>query len=495
MHSFPNSSSQITNDILSNYGGINSNSFVHISAPSNLNPDENEPIFDSLSPYFDIDSLKESTTADRLRNSFSILSLNAQSIHAKIEELRVFIHSLSKINILFDAICIQETWLDSNSDVSQLTISGYRIILHNKSASAHGGLAIYLRSDYEYSDFISIKDSELWEGLFIRIKLQSLNKSLILGNVYRPPNNLVEPTNTFFDEFSQRLSELMSNNSECVIAGDFNIDLLKSPMRPLNKDFVDLISSHGFLPKITFPTHFTDHSATLIDNFLCKLSHDYSATSAGIFTEKLSDHQAYFLSLDFLQSRRRPSHRITITKQPVNFFSCFRDELERINFSEMLTSDDPHENLALLSNALDNVMSKLTVTKTVTFNKYKHKKNPWITQGIIISIKNRDKLFRRLKRTLPNSPDHVTLKTNLATYNGIIKKMIRQAKTDYYHTSFLNANNDPKLTWKTINSVLNRGHCDDSLPTHISVSGQEFRDKQQIVDQFNQHFASIGKTL
>ena len=42
-------------------------------------------------------------------------------------------------------------------------------------------------------------------------------------------------------------------------------------------------------------------------------------------------------------------------------------------------------------------------TKLVKFNKYKHKKSMWITQGILRSIQYRDKLYKQLKFTYPNS--------------------------------------------------------------------------------------------
>ena len=151
--------------------------------------------------------------------------------------------------------------------------------------------------------------------------------------------------------------------------------------------------------------------------------------------------------------------------------------------------------MAVLSSTLDNIRSRLVVTKSVNFNKYKHKKNPWMTQGIMISIKYRDRLFRRLRKTPADSLEHAHLKTNLATYNGIIKKSIRQAKASYYQTTFTNAHNDPKQTWKHINAILNRTSSDDSLPPGITLNGRKISNKQMIVNSFNEHFASIGKKL
>ena len=50
---------------------------------------------------------------------------------------------------------------------------------------------------------------------------------IIIGNIYRPPNELVANYNRFTEEFVQILMHLHKSKSEVIIIGDFNIDLLK----------------------------------------------------------------------------------------------------------------------------------------------------------------------------------------------------------------------------------------------------------------------------
>ena len=88
--------------------------------------------------------------------------------------------------------------------------------------------------------------------------------------------------------------------------------------------------------------------------------------------------------------------------------------------------------------------------KWVKFNKYKHKKSSWITQGLLNSIKYRDKLYKRLKLTDPNSANDDTININLKTYNGILKTSIRAAKQTYFELRFIRFKNDIKNTWKLL---------------------------------------------
>ncbi len=101
-------------------------------------------------------------------------------------------------------------------------------------------------------------------------------------------------------------------------------------------------------------------------------------------------------------------------------------------------------------------MEKHIPDKTVKLNKHKHKMLKWITQGIVNSIAFRDNLHYRLKMSTPNSQEHKTFKTNLYTYNKILKKNIRMAKKPYYESCFEKYKNNMRKTWSTINDILNK---------------------------------------
>ena len=58
------------------------------------------------------------------------------------------------------------------------------------------------------------------------------------------------------------------------------------------------------------------------------------------------------------------------------------------------------------------------------FDKNKHKKSPWITKGIIKSLTCRDKLYRSFKQCRIGTEVYNTLKTNLYTFNRILKRSI-----------------------------------------------------------------------
>ena len=129
----------------------------------------------------------------------------------------------------------------------------------------------------------------------------------------------------------------------------------------------------------------------------------------------------------------------------------------------------------------------------VKFNKHKHKNNKWITFGIIKSIKYRDHLHIKVKKTNQNSPDYAILKNNLKVYNSILKKNIREAKTKYYEEIFEQYKNDVKNTWKHINNLISKSN--KKTIRQITVNGGTIKDKQKMADEFNYFFANIGSKL
>ena len=67
----------------------------------------------------------------------------------------------------------------------------------------------------------------------------------------------------FISEFATLLAHLDRCNSDVIIGGDFNIDLLKVNDKPIVSEYLDMVISHGFFPKITLPTRLSERSGTL----------------------------------------------------------------------------------------------------------------------------------------------------------------------------------------------------------------------------------------
>ena len=123
------------------------------------------------------------------------------------------------------------------------------------------------------------------------------------------------------------------------------------------------------------------------------------------------------------------------------------------------------------------LQSKHLPVKSMKFNKHKHKHSKWITHGIIRSIRFRDKQYATLKKTNVADAEYQTLKSNLASYNKILKRSIYNAKKSYYCQQFHKYKHDIKNTWASIKQVLNRDQKQNTFPDVFYLKGKEIKKK------------------
>lgn len=406
-------------NMLREFGGINENSLINI-----LNADntiDNEPIIMKHSSYFEeqgvINELGGKT------HNFTIISLNCQSIFAKIEEIRILLHKYDAEGVPISVLCLQETWLKEEIDLSLLHIEGYQLLAQGKICCGHGGLIMYIKNCYKYTMLPVYTHSDMWEGVFIEITNIGKNKHIIIGNIYRPPKTLIDNYRTFINEITQILVGLQTKKQNILLAGDFNVDLLQIKYKPIFSEYLDTLISNGFFPCITLPTRIANRSCTLIDNILCNLSTLTTEFTSGIIISRISDHFPIFMSLfidEHTDIKRKTIHVRMENRESINEF---KNDIRIQNIYDKLDKNlntDPNNNYNMLEQMLTLTSSKYFKTKIVTFNKHKHKKSKWITNGIIRSIRYRDKLHMNLIKIPFESEQYYTHKINLQTYNRIL---------------------------------------------------------------------------
>lgn len=470
-----------------------------LNEESNDNDEEAPSIFQH-SPYYNDEGLEELFTVNQ--SSFKLLSLNVQSLNAKFCELKMYIENCCKSR--FHAICLQETWLTDDFDLSQLQLEGYNLISKGKVASRHGGVAIYLKDSFNYNILSYSSAAKIWDGLFLEIVINEsfsqtkTRKTIILGNIYRPPRDNVENYNTFTCEIEQILHSLQINNKDVAIAGDFNIDLLKINEKSIFNEYFETVVSHGFIPKITLPTRITSHSSTLIDNILVKLSKNFSPTTSGVLFSNISDHMPCFISLDYLMVEKSVTKFVKIWSRSTQSLNNFKMEIASKctsdAFDECITTN-PNKNYEVLDLVIQEAFNKHIPVKVVKFNKHKHKLNNWISHGLLRSIRFRDKLYKRMIKTPKDTVMHLTLKNNLVNYNKILKKLIKDARKAYYESCFSKFKHDVRKTWDTIKTVINKTGNKKDFPNFFLINGQYVSDKKIIADEFNKYYVNVGPKL
>ena len=485
--------------VLLNHGGVKEKDLTKIIS-NDLNADDagNDDEIDTMShsPYF-----LPSHLPNHLINSFGILSLNAGSLSAKFNSLQILLELLSSQNIHCPVICIQESWITDESMLQLLQLNGYNTFHVNASSSTHGGVVTYVDNSYDVTIKAQVNNSDIWDGLFLEIKHENMKNKIIVGNIYKPPkdNNNCGNVNGFVSELEPILHDLSNTNSEVLICGDYNINLLKINSEQHFSYFFDTMLSHSFFPKITFPTRLNNSSgATLIDNIFCKLSALTLQTKAGIMLDEISDHFPYFISLNICLNTTKPPR---LVKKRINSDKAIKNMVTDMNacdISKNMNNDlssDPNLNYNILHDHITEMKKKHLPYKFEKFHRHKHKINKWISFGIIRSIKTRDEMYLKFKRCNQQNVEYDTLKNNLHVFNRILKKAIREAKIQYYDKLFEQHKSDIKKTWQTISDIICKSNTKRKTLDKIIVDSKVIRDKGEICDKFNDFFANIGPKL
>ena len=95
------------------------------------------------------------------------------------------------------------------------------------------------------------------------------------------------------------------------------------------------------------------------------------------------------------------------------------DLMQQTQFEHELTIN-PNINQQKLSDIIETSLKEIP-SKKVKITKYNTKHSPWITQGLLNSIKKRDSLYKQFIKTKPESPSYEIKKIKLKYHKILLK--------------------------------------------------------------------------
>ena len=111
--------------------------------------DNDQPVLFTQSKYFDLedfvqDFVPKKASVKNGSTSYSMLNINARSILSKIDEILTLLHIIKvQCNFTFDLICIEESWLNENTE-QLAAIPGYNLITKHKKTKQNRRWSVYL---------------------------------------------------------------------------------------------------------------------------------------------------------------------------------------------------------------------------------------------------------------------------------------------------------------------------------------------------------------
>ena len=298
-----------------------------------------------------------------------------------------------------DVVLLCETWLRKETK-GNIHIPGFVFIGKERIGNKGGGVDILVSDSLKKER--RRRELEIDNSVFenICIEIEGNKDNLLLCSGYRALNTSQKEFTETYKEF---LTTMNSVKQQCFIRLDHNLDLLKCTTSKYLQIFLEHNLERNLLTCITKPTRLTHHSATLIDNILC--SHDAHTDHVSfLLTTDISDHlPCVGIFPDLFPTKLEPAliKKRILTKKKVE---KIYDELHQTDWANLLSCHDCESKFDLLHTKILDSMN-LHAPEKITKMKEKNITAPWLSKGILRSMKKQQKLY---KKTLNVMNENIT---------------------------------------------------------------------------------------
>lgn len=359
-----------------------------------------------------------------------LFHMNVGGIFSKHNELAIHFNYLPE----FDCIFLTETHTNKDSNLETVNFPGYQIYGTKNHSRKTDGVVILVNKNLNHSvEEINIQDCNC-----LKILLEKNSKKYNCLGIYRSPSGKIS-------RFLADLKEILKNHysdppnpkSINIIKGDININLVKNKSKMVN-EYLNLLTEFGFMSLINKPTRVKGtNKPSCLDHIFVgpKPSDSYKSF---ILQSKISDH--YSTILKFNKSHPNVSRQESTNKyfqtNILNTENLYKN-VESQNWGDIFIENNPETSTSLFINKLQSIIDENTTKKTIKIDK---KRTPWITNGLINSIKKRDKLHLLCAK----QPMNKRLLEFYRKYRNKLNSLICKQKREHLKNEIQKANNDKK---------------------------------------------------
>ena len=144
---------------------------------------------------------------------------------------------------------------------------------------------------------------------------------------------------------------------------------------------------------------------------------------------------------------------------------ALKKSLDCTDWSELSTLTNVNDKAELLHKKLVEKIDHYVPLRTHTIKYNNLRREPWLSAGILHSIKHSKKLYGKSIRSDATETEIKEYKD----YNRLLQKLKRVSKKNYYGTKCIEFKNNTKKLWKIINEVSGRTNNKDGLIDSLKV--------------------------
>ncbi|CAB3986869.1 Hypothetical predicted protein [Paramuricea clavata] len=371
-----------------------------------------------------------------------IASINVNSLLKHIEEIR---HLLFKFPL--DIFAINESKIDDSVMNGEISIPGFNLIRKDRNR-AGGGVVLYIRDNLSYLDRNDLVPDRL-EMLCAEIT-RPFSKSLFVCTWYRPPKSNL----SLFNDCDVFFQKCKSENKELIIIGDINCNVMKTSPDAHTRQLNFLCSLYQLDQLINKPTRETNTLATLIDLVLTNAKENI--WTSGVIDLGMSDHSLIYVVRKFTLPKLKPNVKEVRDYKHFNA-EYFIGDLTRMPWHVINQYNNPNEGWRVWKSFFNEI---LNIHAPIRHKRVKGNSVPWITPEIKCMMRNRD--YHKKYAIKHSSQPHWE---SFQFLRNKVNAEMRNVKSKYFHDKNTDCSvmNDPKKTWKLINSLLGKNNKSNNV--------------------------------
>lgn len=387
---------------------------------------------------------------------FRIFHQNTRSLQSKLNHIEVLIDSLNP-----DLLLITEHWSNDNVLECVKFKNGLYTLASSFSRNNKkgGGAAIFIKNNitFQVLDFSKFCVEGLLEAAGITTKID--NETYIIICIYRPPISNI-------DSFLSILSELvdsLSSTSNCVLMGDFNVDILVQSDH--KHKLLNFLNEFNLVYLINQATRITQFSQSALDNIIINRQLFLKHVIPNVIVTGLSDHYGILFDI--------PNKKSETSQNKCNNFikkRSFNNEnlqtltflLQKEKWDALASSLCVNDQYTIFSDILNYYLDICCPLQIKSVMKIKIDRIPWLNKEVTDS---KNKLIF-LESLWVQCRKNLNLKKALKMQKQIYENLLKSTKAKYMTTKILNSKNVNCDTWKIVNSDLGRcakRNCNISL--------------------------------
>ena len=241
---------------------------------------------------------------------------------------------------------------------ANIDIMGHSFI-HCDSVTRAGGVALYIKNNINF-DINSSLSCELASVEDLWINILTNSGTLAVGVVYRHPVNNADELDEFTNKMRDIFHSLNHNNTDFIISGNFNIDLLQTANNNHFRKYANNLLGCSCKCVINAPTRISKTSKTSLDHIYVPSNTAVEhQIFGGIALCDITDHLPVFAiksaRLKSAASNRRSVYTRDFSNfEPTLFTTYLQQQLELFDYSNKSTVNEKLKQFkVLLENSIN----------------------------------------------------------------------------------------------------------------------------------------------